>query len=80
MNHYRALSLLGLPIVIGQAGVIVLVLQINFTNALRGISDVKPMMLIAFVSYFVISLPAGYLCGFVFGWGWQVSGWHSRSG
>ena len=27
-------------------------LQINFANALRGISDVKPMMIIAFISYF----------------------------
>lgn len=44
-------------------------LQINFANALRGISDVKPMMIIAFISYFIISLPVGYLCGFVFGWG-----------
>ena len=44
-------------------------LQIAFANALRGISDVKPMMLIAFVAYFVISLPVGYLCGFVFDWG-----------
>lgn len=44
-------------------------LQINFANALRGISDVKPMMVIAFISYFVISLPVGYLCGFIFGWG-----------
>lgn len=44
-------------------------LQINFANALRGISDVKPMMLIAFVAYFLISLPVGYCCGFVFGWG-----------
>ena len=44
-------------------------LQINFANALRGISDVKPMMIIAFISYFVISLPVGYLCGFIFGWG-----------
>ena len=44
-------------------------LQINFANALRGISDVKPMMVIAFISYFVISLPVGYLCGFVLGWG-----------
>jgi len=43
-------------------------LQINFANALRGISDVKPMMVIAFISYFVISLPVGYLCGFVLGW------------
>lgn len=44
-------------------------LQINFANALRGISDVKPMMVIAFISYFVISLPVGYFCGFVLGWG-----------
>jgi len=44
-------------------------LQINFANALRGISDVKPMMVIAFISYFVISLPVGYFCGFVLDWG-----------
>lgn len=44
-------------------------LQITFANALRGISDVKPMMVIAFISYFVISLPAGYLFGFIFDWG-----------
>lgn len=44
-------------------------LQINFANALRGMSDVKPMMIIAFISYFVISLPVGYFCGFVLGWG-----------
>ena len=44
-------------------------LQINFANALRGISDVKPMMIIAFISYFIISLPVRVLCGFVFGWG-----------
>lgn len=44
-------------------------LQINFANALRGISDVKPMMVIAFISYFIISLPVGYFCGFVLGWG-----------
>lgn len=44
-------------------------LQITFANALRGISDVKPMMLIAFISYFLISLPVGYFCGFILGWG-----------
>lgn len=43
-------------------------LQITFANALRGISDVKLMMLIAFIAYFVISLPVGYFCGFVMGW------------
>ena len=44
-------------------------LQINFANALRGISDVRPMMFIAFIAYFVISLPVGYICGFVLDWG-----------
>ena len=44
-------------------------LQITFANALRGISDVRPMMFMAFVAYFVISLPAGYLFGFVLDWG-----------
>lgn len=44
-------------------------LQITFANALRGIADVKLMMLIAFVAYFLISLPAGYLFGFVLHWG-----------
>ena len=39
-------------------------LQITFANALRGTADVKPMMWIAFVAYFVIALPVGYLCGF----------------
>ena len=40
-------------------------LQINFANSLRGIADVKPMLLYAFIAYFVISLPAGYIFGFV---------------
>ncbi len=44
-------------------------LQINFANALRGIADVRPMMWIAFIAYFIISLPAGYLFGFIFEWG-----------
>lgn len=43
--------------------------QITFANALRGISDVKPMVVIAFVAYFLISLPAGYFFGFVVKWG-----------
>ena len=44
-------------------------LQINYANALRGIADVKPLMVIAFIAFFVISLPVGYLCGFVLGYG-----------
>ncbi len=40
-------------------------MQCTYANALRGITDVRPMMLYAFIAYFVISLPAGYLFGFV---------------
>lgn len=61
-----AVSVLFFPFLIYQFGD---GLQINYANALRGISDVKPMMLIAFISYFVISLPVGYFCGFVLDWG-----------
>ncbi len=61
-----AVSALFFPFLIYQFGD---GLQITFANALRGISDVKPMMFIAFIAYFVISLPVGYFCGFVLGWG-----------
>ncbi len=44
-------------------------LQINYANAMRGIADVKPLMVIAFIAFFVISLPVGYLCGFILGYG-----------
>ena len=57
---------LALPFIIFQFGD---GLQCNFSNALRGIEDVKPVMLYAFIAYFIISLPAGYLFGFVLGWG-----------
>ena len=44
-------------------------LQINYANALRGIGDVKPMMIIAIISYFIVSLPLGYTLGFIFKFG-----------
>lgn len=44
-------------------------LQVTFSNALRGISDVKPMIVIAFIAYFIISLPVGYFFGFILDWG-----------
>lgn len=43
-------------------------LQITYANALRGIADVKPMMLIAFIAYFIISLPLSYFFAFTMGW------------
>lgn len=44
-------------------------LQCNYSNVLRGLEDVKPAMIIAILAYFIISLPIGYLFGFVFDWG-----------
>lgn len=44
-------------------------LQINFANALRGIADVRLIMIFSFIAYFIISLPASYLFGFVLDWG-----------
>ena len=44
-------------------------LQCTFANALRGISCVRPMMYIAFFSYFMVSLPLGWLLGIRLGMG-----------
>lgn len=41
-------------------------LQVNYSNSLRGISDVKMMALISFIGYFVIAIPTSYICGFIF--------------
>lgn len=38
-------------------------MQMTYANALRGTAYVKPMMFIAFFSYFMISLPTSYLLG-----------------
>ena len=38
-------------------------IQYTFANALRGIQCVRPMIWIAFFSYFVVSLPLGWLLG-----------------
>ncbi len=44
-------------------------LQCNYANALRGLSHVRPMMFIAFVAYFVVSLPLAYVFAFILGAG-----------
>lgn len=45
--------------------------QIVLANALRGLSDVKPIMWISFVTNFFIAIPAGYILGFPLGMGIQ---------
>lgn len=44
-------------------------MQCIYSNALRGMADVKPMIRIAFIAYFLISLPLGYFFGFTCKWG-----------
>lgn len=39
-------------------------MQYNFANSLRGIACVKPMVTYAFIAYFIICLPLGYVLGF----------------
>lgn len=46
--------------------------QVTFANALRGTSQVQPMLWIAFTAYIVIGVPATYLLAFTAGLG--VSG------
>lgn len=65
-------STLVLPMIVYQFGD---TLQYTYANALRGISHVKPLMLIAFVSYFVLSLPCSYLFSMVLGWGLEGIWW-----
>lgn len=40
-------------------------LQCNYSNALRGISDVSKVSMYAFIAYFLVSLPSAYLFAFV---------------
>lgn len=44
-------------------------LQSVYVGILRGIQDVKKVMVIAFFSYIIINLPVGYFCAFSLKWG-----------
>ncbi|MCC8133078.1 MAG: MATE family efflux transporter [Tannerellaceae bacterium] len=59
-------ALLAFPVILYQLGD---GLQILFSNALRGIADVKYMAYMALFCHFGLALPIGYLCGFIWKWG-----------
>ena len=63
---FGMVSLTIIPFIIYQFGD---GMQANYANALRGLSNVKPLMLVAFLAYFVITLPLGYVFGIVFNGG-----------
>lgn len=60
-----ALSLI-IPLVLYQYGDAT---QICFANALRGTSNVMPMLWISMIAYIVVGIPATYLLGFTAGMG-----------
>ena len=62
----QLVSALVLPFVIYQVGDC---LQCAYSNGLRGLSVVKPLVPVAFFAYFVVSLPIGYLLGLPLGLG-----------
>ena len=43
--------------------------QIILTNSLRGLADVKVIMWISFLAYFIVAIPSGYILGFPLEWG-----------
>ena len=55
-----------IPLIAYQLGDAV---QYTFANSLRGIEHVRPMIWIAFFSYFVVSLPLGWMLGIHMGYG-----------
>lgn len=50
--------------------------QCTFSNAMRGLAYVKPVMFVAFVSYFMLSIPMAYFLGIVLHLG-LVGVWYS---
>ncbi|MBW3636073.1 MAG: MATE family efflux transporter [Armatimonadetes bacterium] len=46
-------------------------LQVVGAGALRGLSDATVPMLVCFVAYWLVGLPAGYYAAFMLGWGAQ---------
>lgn len=66
------------PVVIEAAAALIIPLalyqlgdatQVTFANALRGTSNVMPMLWIAFVSYIIVGLPSSWLLAFPLGLG-----------
>lgn len=55
-----------LPLILYQLGDGI---QTTFVNALRGVGDVKKLVLYSGIAYIVVSLPLSYLLGIVFEWG-----------
>ena len=71
-NDPDVIALVGTLLIIGISYQLSDGLQVNYANALRGISEVKAMALISFVGYFLIALPAGYLLGIT--WNLGITG------
>ena len=71
IDKIRSCSVAGLHIIMLFAAIYQVgdALQVTYANALRGITDVRPMMLTAIIAYVVVGLPIGYLFAFPCGLG-----------
>lgn len=59
-------AILAYPMVLYQLGD---GMQVVFANGLRGMGDVKKLMVYSFLAYVVISLPLSYIMGILLNWG-----------
>lgn len=69
----RLVAWIVIPFIIYQFGD---AMQIVFGNSLRGTSYVRPLVLYAFIAFFIVSLPLCYVFAIVFQWG-LMGGWFS---
>lgn len=57
----EVVQMLVIPLIIYQFADAI---QINYSNALRGLADVRALMFISLVAFYCLALPVAYLCGF----------------
>jgi multidrug resistance protein, MATE family len=65
----EVIEIAALLLVVAGAFQLVDGIQVTAMGALRGIADVRIPMLLAYLFYWVVALPVGYMCGFRLGMG-----------
>ncbi len=69
INDVEVIEIAASLIVVASFFQVVDGLQVVAVGILRGLTDVKATMIIAFISFWTIGLPVAYLLGFTFGFG-----------
>lgn len=58
----KVVEMLIIPLIVYQFADAI---QINYSNALRGLADVRALMFISLSAFYCLALPVAYLCGFL---------------